>query len=73
MLRFALLFLFGPARAPHQPLKDLSMRERTILGALVVGIFALGLFPDGPLQKTELAAKAFQTRVQMNAGGAGAN
>ena len=63
MLRFALTFLFGPTNAPHQPLSDLSLREKSILGILVVAIFALGLFPDGALQKTDLAAKAFQELV----------
>lgn len=63
MLRFALLFLFGTPRAPHQPLSDLSVRERGILGALVVAIFALGLFPGSFLEKTELAAQTFQARL----------
>ena len=63
MLRFALGFLFGPANAPHQPLTDLSFREKSILGILVVSIFALGLFPDSALHKTELAAKSFQQLV----------
>ncbi len=63
MLRFALTFLFGPARAPHQPLADLSMRERTILGILAVAVFALGLFPDGALRKTEQAAEAYRVQV----------
>ncbi len=69
MLRFALTFLFGPAKAPHQPLHDLSLRERGILAALVVSIFALGLFPDGALKKTELAAKAFQMRLTTSSEG----
>lgn len=63
MLRFALLFLFGTPKAPHQPLSDLSIRERSILGALVVAIFALGLFPNSFLKKTELAAQTFQARM----------
>lgn len=70
MLRFALTFLFGPARAPHQPLSDLSLRERSILAILVVSIFALGLFPDGALRKTELAARAFQVRLTTSQMGA---
>lgn len=63
MLRFALGFLFGAAKAPHQPLHDLNTREKTILGLIVVGVFALGLFPDEPLRKTELAAKAYKQLV----------
>jgi len=78
MLRFALGFLYGPARLPggHAPghghaaaapagpaaglVADLNRREKIILGAIVVAVFALGLFPDEPMRKTELAAKAFQ-------------
>ena len=63
MLRFALGFLFGTAKAPHQPLADLNGREKGILALIVVAIFALGLFPDAPLRKTELAAKAYQQLV----------
>ncbi|MCC6431294.1 MAG: hypothetical protein IT354_10325, partial [Gemmatimonadaceae bacterium] len=36
-----------------------SMREKSILGIIVVAIFWLGLFPAGALQKTELAAKSY--------------
>ena len=60
MLRFALGFLFGAAKAPHQPLFDLGLREKSILGLIVVAVFALGLFPAEPMHKTELAAKAFR-------------
>lgn len=63
MLRFALLFLFGAPKAPHQPLSDLSVRERSILSVLVIAIFALGLFPGSFLNKTELAARSFQMRL----------
>jgi NADH-quinone oxidoreductase subunit M len=63
MLRFALGFLYGAAKAPHQPLLDLSGREKTILGLIVVAVFALGLFPAEPMRKTELAAKAYQQLV----------
>jgi hypothetical protein len=38
-------------------------REKAILLAFVVAIFALGLFPQGPLAKTELAARDYQQRV----------
>jgi len=63
MLRLALRMLFGEARAPHQPLKDLDTRERVILLALVVAIFAIGLYPEEPLRKTELAARQYQEMV----------
>ncbi|HTJ07827.1 MAG TPA: NADH-quinone oxidoreductase subunit M [Caldimonas sp.] len=63
MLRFALGFLFGAARAPHQPLVDLGARERWILGLIVAAVFALGLFPNEPMQKTELAAKAYRELI----------
>ena len=63
MLWLAQRILFGEARAPHAPLKDLNARETTILVALVVAIFAIGLFPSGPLGKTELAAREFQQRL----------
>jgi NADH-quinone oxidoreductase subunit M len=63
MLRFAQGFLFGGPKAPHQPLTDLDTREKVILAVIVAAVFALGLFPDGPLQKTELAAKQYQQLV----------
>ncbi len=63
MLRFALGFLFGAERAPHQPLSDLNTRERAILGIIVVAVFALGLFPDSALRNTEASAKAYQQLV----------
>ena len=63
MLRFALGFLYGEAKAPHQPLADLGGREKTILGLIVVAVFSLGLFPDEPMKKTELAAQAYRQLV----------
>jgi NADH-quinone oxidoreductase subunit M len=63
MLWFAQRFLFGTDKAPHQPLKDLDFRERAILATIVAAVFALGLFPDSALQKTELAAKQYQQLV----------
>jgi NADH-quinone oxidoreductase subunit M len=63
MLWLAQRLLFGEVRAPHQPFTDLVAREKAILLAFVVAIFALGLFPQGPLAKTELAARDFQQRV----------
>lgn len=64
MLRFALKFLWGEEKVPHGPVGDLTVRERVILGILVVSIFALGLFPDSAMQKSELAAKQYQTLVR---------
>ena len=61
MLWFAERFLFGAARAPHQPLADLDRREQLILVAIVVAVFAIGLYPEPLLQKTELAARQYQS------------
>ena len=69
MLWFAQRFLFGADKAPHRPLADLNLREKVILGAIVVAVFALGLFPDGPLRKTELAAKQYQELVRAERAG----
>ncbi len=63
MLWFAQRFLFGVAKAPHERLIDLSLREKSILAAIVVAIFWLGLFPDEPMKKTELAAKQYRELV----------
>ena len=63
MLWFAQRFLFGAAKAPHLPLVDLNLREKAILASIVVAVFALGLFPDEPMRKTELAARQFQRLV----------
>jgi NADH-quinone oxidoreductase subunit M len=66
MLRFALGFLYGPPKLPQQPghpVNDLNGREKAILALIVVAVFALGLFPDEALRKTELAAKAYQQLV----------
>jgi NADH-quinone oxidoreductase subunit M len=63
MLWLAQRLLFGAVKAPHQPFADLNLRERSILAALMVAIFALGIFPAGPLAKTELAAKHYQKLV----------
>ncbi len=66
MLRLALHFLFGAAKAPHleeHPLHDLDWREKGILAVLTVAVFALGLFPNGALKNTESAAKSFQQLI----------
>ena len=63
MLRLAQQFLFGEARAPHQPLVDLNLREKTILALIVIAVFWLGLFPDSFMRKTEIAALQYQQQV----------
>ena len=64
MLWFAQRFLYGVTRAPHQrTILDLDFRERTILAAIVVAVFALGLYPQEPLNKTETAAREYQQLV----------
>jgi NADH-quinone oxidoreductase subunit M len=63
MFRFAQGFMFGAAKAPHQPLTDLGFREKTILAIIVVAVFWLGLFPEGAMQKTEQAAKQYRELV----------
>jgi len=64
MLRFAQNFLFGVVKAPHLPLVDLDLREKLILAAIVAAVFALGLFPDEPMRKTEVAAQQYQQLVR---------
>jgi len=63
MLWFAQRFLFGAEKAPHAPVADLNGREKTILAILVASVFWLGIFPDGALRKTELAARDYQQLV----------
>jgi NADH-quinone oxidoreductase subunit M len=63
MLWFAQRFLFGAAKAPHQPLTDLGLREKLILATIVGAVFWLGLFPVDAMRKTELAAHEFQRLV----------
>ena len=63
MLWFAQRFLFGATKAPESHLQDLTVREKAILGAIVVAIFVLGLFPQEPMSKTELAAREYQKLV----------
>jgi NADH-quinone oxidoreductase subunit M len=53
-------FLFGAPRAPHQPLADLGRREQWILAAIVAAVFAIGLYPQPLLRKTEQAARQYQ-------------
>ena len=56
-------FLFGAPKVPHAPVVDLDLREKLILGAIIVAIFWLGLFPNEPLSKTELAAQEYRQLV----------
>ena len=73
MLRFAAKFLFGAEKTPDYhggplgaagPVPDLVLREKLILGAVIAAVFWLGLFPDGPMAKTEAAAREYQQLVQ---------
>jgi len=52
------------AKAPHMPITDLDFREKAILATIVAAVFALGLFPDEPMQKTENAARQYQQLVK---------
>jgi NADH-quinone oxidoreductase subunit M len=63
MLRFAQRFLFGAAKVPHAPVVDLDGREKSILIAIAVAIFALGLYPAEPMRKSEMAAIAYRQQV----------
>jgi NADH-quinone oxidoreductase subunit M len=63
MLWLAQCILFGSVRTPHGPLTDLNGREKAILITIIAAIFAIGLFPSGPLDKTELAAREFQQQI----------
>ena len=64
MLWFAQRFLFGAVKAPHGSRSPTSTCARAaILAAIVVAIFALGLFPAEPMRKTELAARHYQQLV----------
>jgi NADH-quinone oxidoreductase subunit M len=64
MLWFAQRFLFGAARAPHQPLLDLNLRERAVLATLMAAVFWLGLAPAHPLARTEVAAQHYLQLVR---------
>jgi NADH:ubiquinone oxidoreductase subunit 4 (subunit M) len=63
MLWFVQRFLFGAGKVPQQSVPDLNPREKTILVAIVAAVFALGLFPDEPMRKSELAARQYQQLV----------
>ena len=67
MLWFAQRFLFGAVKAPHQPFADLGFREKAILVSILAAVFALGLFPDEPLRKTELASRQYRELVARTA------
>jgi NADH-quinone oxidoreductase subunit M len=69
MLWFAQRFLFGVEKAPHRPLMDLNFREKAILVAIVVAVFAFGLFPNEPMGKTEVAARQYQQLVRASHSG----
>jgi NADH-quinone oxidoreductase subunit M len=64
MLWFAQRFLYGATKVPQQrAIVDLGFRERAILAPIVVAVFALGLYPQEPLKKTEAAAREYQQLV----------
>jgi NADH-quinone oxidoreductase subunit M len=63
MLWFAQRFLFGTEKVPHGPVADLNLREKLILAAIVAAVFALGLYPEPAMRKTELAARHYQQLV----------
>jgi NADH-quinone oxidoreductase subunit M len=63
MLWFAQRFLFGAERVPHGPVTDLDLREKSILVIIVAAVFWLGLFPDGAMKRTELAAREYQQLI----------
>jgi NADH-quinone oxidoreductase subunit M len=67
MLWFAQRFMFGAVKAPHLPVLDLGFREKAILVTIVAAVFALGLFPDEPMRKTELAARQYRELVARQA------
>jgi len=64
MLWFAQRFLFGKLKAPHLPITTSPPVRSPCSAAIVVAMFALGLFPDEPMGKTELAARQFQQLVE---------
>jgi NADH-quinone oxidoreductase subunit M len=61
MLWLAERLLYGPTKAPHQPFKDLNVREKSILVAIVAAIFWLGIFPDEAMRKSETGSRQYQT------------
>ena len=63
MLWLAQRMLFGAVKAPHLPLADINLREKTIMAILVVAVFWLGLFPQEAMRKTEIAARQYQQMV----------
>ena len=64
MLRFALGFLYGAAKAPHQPLADLDLREKAILAAIVAAVFCARPVPGrADAQDRARARKAYQQLV----------
>ena len=64
MLWFAQRFLYGATKTPQQgAIADLDFREKAILATIVVAVFALGLYPQEAMRKTELAAREYQQLV----------
>ncbi len=63
MLRFAQGFMWGAVRAPHQPVRDLDFREKSILATVVAAVFLLGIYPEAALRNTEVAAREYRQLV----------
>ncbi len=63
MLRFVQHFLFGKTNEQTQGLKDLDLREKSLLISLVIMIFALGIYPKPYMDKIE---KSVQHYLQMS-------
>ena len=68
MLCFAQRFLFGVAKAPHQPFSDLNFREKADSRPRSSSRCSRSAcFPDEPMRKTELAARQYQQLVEQRA------
>jgi len=57
--------MFGPVVKPeNEKLKDLSLREVTVLAPLLVAVFVMGVMPTGILRSMEPSLKKILTRVE---------
>lgn len=62
--------MFGNVtKAENRVLKDLSIREITVLAPIVLFVFWIGLYPSSFLGKTAASAKAIVTHVEQGLGG----
>lgn len=76
MLTMVRKVLFGPiVHEENRNLKDVNLREFVVLGALVVLVFWIGIFPRTFLSRTEASVKllldTYKTRVVDNRAGTG--